>query len=334
MLIKYQALEPTLSKQSHALYVLTGTDPYLLNHAASSIKATWRQKGDIDEKKLQLNTSADWTLLIEEANHYSLFAEHVLLDAHYEKKTLESAGKKSLQIYLENMHARCVLLLRAENIPQNQLAWLAKHDHVLLIQAYPLADAALKNWIKAQLQSHAIRFEPQVPDLIQYYTQGNMLACAQVIEKIALVYDQEVLSVDKTKEQLTVQCDYQLFELADACLNAQAEKALYVLQQASQNQTEPTLVLWLLTQEVRLLIQLSQLAKQQAIPLAKACQQLKIWPHRLRLYETALKRLSSEYLYQLLIKCQQCDEQIKSNQSAFIWHSLQQLALMLTLHSV
>jgi DNA polymerase-3 subunit delta len=170
-----------------------------------------------------------------------------------------------------------------------------------------------------------------VPALIHQYTQGNLLACAQTIEKLALISDKtNVLTAEDVKAQLIYQCEYQLYELADACLTANAEKALHLLRQANNNRTEPTLILWLLTQEVRQLIQLSHALKQQ-VAFSVACSQQKIWPQRANLYERTLTRLPLARLYELLKNSKQLDEQIKSNQSQQIWNGFEQLALTLCL---
>lgn len=329
MNIKYQAVAQTLRQKSHALYILTGQDHYLLNDAALSIKKAWRAKGDCDETTVQLNAPADWALLREEANSYSLFSEFVLLDARMDKKSIDAQGKKMLQQYVQDINPRCVIILRAPNVPNKQLQLLAGNEHTLLIQAYPFAQAELQRWIASQLTNRSIRHDTQIPALIHQYTQGNMLACAQVIEKLALVTNEgELVTTDMVLEQLSDQCDYQLYELAEACLTAQVEKAIHVLRQACQNKTEPTLILWLLSQEIRQLIGLAQL-RAQSIPLAQACNQLKIWPQRARSYEQTLARVSHSKLHDLLRICQQLDMQIKSNQSGMIWHGLESLALAL-----
>lgn len=329
MNIKCQAITQQLRQKLQALYILTGQDHYLLNDTALTIKKAWRARGECDEKTLHLNGPADWELLREEAHSYSLFTEFVLIDARCEKKTIEAVGKKILQKYLTKVNSRCLIILRAPHVPSKQLQSLANNEHTVLVQAYPLPPAQLQRWISTQLNHHAIRHETPVPSLIQQYTQGNMLACAQVIEKLALISNEgEILTTNDVLDQLSCQCDYQLYELAEACLSARAEKAIHLLRQACQNKTEPTFILWLLSQEIRQLIQLDHLRKQ-SISLTAACTQLNIWPQRGPSYETTLARLSLTKLHQLLHTCQQLDEQIKSNQNVMIWHGLESVALAL-----
>lgn len=331
MLINYQALIPHLQKNKKAVYVLVGLDHFLLSEAVLSIKKSWRMRGETDEKIVDINTAADWELLLQEANSYSLFAENTLLDVRFDKKTIDAVGKNMLSKYLQNINPKCLIIIQASGVSSKQLQWLTNNEHVVLVQVTPLTEAALQSWITHQLKSRSIIHAPQVPSLIHQYSQGNMLACAQVIEKLTLVYDEATeLTVDEVRAQLIDQCDFQLYELADACLTAKTEKALHLLRQACNNRAEPTLILWILTQEIRQLIQLSHLLKQ-SITFSAACAQLKIWPKRAKSYEMTLKRLSLSQLYQLLNNSQQLDERIKTNQSQQIWQGFETLTLSLCL---
>lgn len=334
MLIKQQALNNHLKQKLAAVYILIGQDHFLLNQAANAIKEAWRLTNKDEESEqtiLHINNPADWTLLAEEVNSYSLFAKNTLIDSRYEKKTLEAAGKAFLASYLKAINPRCLLLLRANNLPQKQLQSFLNQEHLHIIQANPLSELANQQWITEHLQQNFLRFEKEIPLLIHQYTQGNMLACAQVIEKLSLVAEKDTfLTLEIVQEQLINQCGYQLYELADACLGLNSAKAIQLLRFASISKEEPTLILWLLTQEIRLLIQLLE-SIAQSVPFNTACSQLKIWPQRQKLYQLALKKLQIEPLLQLLRFCKLVDERIKSSQNKQIWHHLEQIVLSICL---
>ncbi|WP_028387927.1 DNA polymerase III subunit delta [Legionella fairfieldensis] len=333
MLIKQHDLNSHLRQKSGALYILIGQDLFFLQRAAQSIKSTWQTaKSDETETKVfYINNPSDWSLLNEEVNSYSLFATKTLLDIRYEKKVLDATGKDFLSRYLKNINPFCLLLLQAANLPQKQLQWLTNHNDAHIVQANPLHAQAMKNWIAEELQTKAIKYESHIPELIQQYTEGNMLACAQVIEKLELLVNEDtILTTEMVKEQLSDQCNYQLFELADACLSFNANKAIQILRHACHSKIEPTLILWLLTQEIRLLIQLIEL-REQSISFATACTQLKIWPQRARLYQAISKKIELDTLFDLLQFCKTVDERIKLSQGHQIWHALEQIALSLCL---
>jgi len=329
MIIKFDTLASHLSKKLASLYMITGPDHYLQNESVHLIKGAFQRLGTCDEQVICINSPADWDGVREEANSYSLFSQLVLLDVRFDKKSLDSAGKKILQAYLENSNARCLIIVRAPAVPHKQLQWLASPPNGVQIQANPLTANAMRNFIASSLQKNGIRYQPDIPALIHQYTQHNMLAAAQVIERLSLVNDASTLfTTEDVLEHVSNQCDFPIYELADACLAADANQSILLLRQVSQNRVEPTLILWILTQEIRLLIQLAHRISK-ATPIATACNQLKIWPMRTRLYQMALKRLSITQLYPLLTHCQQLDEWIKSSQNKIIWIELERLALSL-----
>ncbi|PWY56254.1 DNA polymerase III subunit delta [Legionella qingyii] len=332
MQIRQQMLAQQIQKKIAPLYMIIGQDNYLLEDSLATIKSTIKKNYNCDEKIISIQSAEDWNGVKEEANSYSLFSEIVFLNIFYDKKSIDATGKKILTEYLNSINSRCFIAIRAPNVPAKQLQWLSSHEHVVLILAYPLNSEAVKSWIAMQLKKNSMNYDPQVPDLIHQYTQGNMLACSQVIEKIALssipnckIETQHVL------EHLSDQCDHDLFELVDACLLGQGDKAIQILRHAANNKTEATLVLWLLSQEIRLIMQLTYLIEQK-IDIQSACSQLKIWPQRINLYKACCNRLNKTMLQQLHRYCYLIDERIKStNQSTQVWSSLENTTLSLCL---
>lgn len=364
MQIKQQVLAQHIQKKIVPLYVLTGQDTYLLEEALITIRSAIKKVNDCDEKMLSIQSSEDWNILMQEANCYSLFSDAVLLNVLFDKKTFDASGKKILTEYLTSVNQRSFIIIKAPNVPAKQLQWLSSHEQVMVVVAYPMNADAMKNWIATQLRKNLISFDQQVPDLIHQYTQGNMLACAQVIEKIALsntpspttsshnlstgssntnntdqlmdLRDNEAgrlackIGVTQALEHLSDQCEHSLFELIDACLLGHADKAIQILRHAANNKTESTLILWMLTQEVRVLLQLSYLVSQ-TIDVKTASSQLKVWPQRISLYQISMKRFNHIVLQKLLLYCQSIDERIKSSFNTQVWPSLESLALSLCL---
>lgn len=329
MVIKYQALSALLQRNLYHLYLLIGSDLFLFNEAVLNIKKAWKIRAETDETRLQIETPLDWERFKDETRSYSLFASQTMIDARFDKKSIDSAGKEALLSCLKNPNPKCLIILQAPQVSLKQLQWLSTHDEVVIVQIASLSNQAIKQWINMQLKQQTFSYDPHVPDLILQYTQGNQMACAQVIEKLSILYqDRDHISSDMVKSQLIDQCEYELYELADACLSSQPEKCIHLLRQSFHQRIEPTLLLWLMTQEIRQLIQLNFFI-QQRHNFVNACSQLKIWSQRTHLYEKALHRLPLTTLYRLLHDSKMLDEQIKTSQGQHIWHGLEQLALLL-----
>lgn len=329
MQINQQALTQLLQKKIYPLNMIIGQDNYLIDEALNNIKTTLKKSSDCDEKTLSIQSPEDWHVALEETNNYSLFYQNIILTIFYDKKSIDTIGKKILGEYLKSVNSRNFIIIRAPNLPAKQLQWLTNDEQVLVIIAQPLNPEAIKKWISSQLKSNAIHFDPHVPELIYQYTKGNMLATAQVIEKIALSNSPDTLITPYLAlEHLSDQCDFSLFELVDSCLLGDGDKAIHILRHAANSKTETTLVLWILTQEIRTLLQLFFLM-QQKMDIRTASKQLKIWPQRVNFYQLSSKRLNIRLLQQLHHYCQMVDERIKSNLNTHVWNDLENISLSL-----
>lgn len=333
MLIKQHGLNFQFKQSFPALFILFGQEHFLHEKITSIIKKQWLQTHheDSDEKKLEITHPGDWALLHQEANSYSLFSQALFIDVRYDKKSLEAEGKKFFEQYLAQSNPTCLILIRASHLSLKQLNWAVQQPSVIIIQSKLPSETQVEQWIAEQLRAKKFVFQTQIPQLIYQYTRGNLLACAQIIEKITLGYDEEQqLNSEMIKEQLIDQCEYQVFELGDACLSGDINKALLILRYIMNNATEPTLILWILTQEIRTLLQLKQLLAQ-SLSFESASKQLNIWTQRAKNYQLALNRHQAGNLETLLKTCHALDQAIKSNIDKHVWRSFELLILSLTL---
>lgn len=333
MLIKHQDIHFRISSPLPAVVVLIGQDAFLIETIATAFKKAWQaeHQQQSDNKRLTLETAADWGMLLDEVNHYSLFSNTTLIEAHYAKKSLDSEGKAFFESYLNRINPDCLLIIRAPELTQKPLQFLVNAQQAVLVQTKAPDRATVLRWIKDQLTALKIHYQPAIIPLIEQYTRGNLSACAQLLEKIGLTHDpNQALSIEQVKRHLVDQSEYQLFELSDACLLGQADQALLILRSAIENRGELTLILWILAQDVRLLLQLLDSAQHNR-PFATTLSQLKIWPQRGKLYQAALKRHNQAGLSRLLACCGQLDTLIKTSQTPQIKRNFELLVLGLSL---
>lgn len=328
MLIKNNSLEFIPPKKTPAVYILLGEDLFQIMKVEEAIKTHWPFADSCETTTLSITNTNDWLTLAEEVRSLSLFASHVLVAARFDKKTIDQAGKNFFTHYLEKPNPRCLVVFRAQALAVKALQTLATHEQVQVIHSSLPAAKTIKHWICAQLHSLRLSYEPEIPDLIYQYTEGNLLATAQVIEKLGLCSTAgEKLSVADLKAQLVDQSAYDLFDLAKACLTGDLLKALQLLRQAHQNKTEATLILWLFTQEIRRVLVLQD--KHSPLTFAEKAHELKLWSNQLSMYQQAANNWNNEHLTSALHFCNKLDLQIKTSQSNQIWQSFELLALSL-----
>ncbi len=329
MIIKFPELKYHLQKSISPLYIVIGTDNHILEESIQQIKTAWLNKHNCDEKYYHIQQANEWTDCFQEANHYSLFAPYTLLKIRFDKKTIDSNGLANIKSYLDNPNPSCLLLIEAPSISVKQIQFILKHSQAVLIQASALSPQALQGWIKRMLDEKKLSYAPTIPNLIHQYNQNNMLAASQVVEALSIRLEPgQLITESLLSEYLTDQCEYPLFDLADAYLNADMNKALHLLRILNRDKTEPSLVLWLITQEIRLLIQWQQLMRQN-VTTEIACKTLNIWPKKAPNYSRACKRIELSELSQLLLQCHEIDIMIKSSKTNETWYALERLMVQL-----
>ena len=327
MLIKHSLLKNHLKKSISGLYIIIGSDTYLMNETISSIKKAWDLEQAYEEKRLDITQSADWNQLISEANNYSLLSDQVLVDATYDKKTIEPLAKSILTGYANNINTRCLVIIRAPQLTPKVVQWIVTQENVSVIQLVPLDTPAFRLWIEQRLKSYQINATSDAVKLIQEKTQGNMIAAYQLIEKLTLVLaSDEQLTIETVTPHLMDESEHQLYELTETWLSGQLGQTIYLLRSARTKKTEPVLILWLFSQAIRQLINL-HCAIQQGQSAQDALSGHIRWPQQRKQYEIALKRLNLSILYKLLKKCHHIDERIKTGGGNMPWLALEELIL-------
>ena len=329
MLIKQSGLAFHLKKNQLGLYIIIGSEMFLMDEAIRSIKDAWNDEQNCEEKLITLNLAADWNTLIDEANSYSLFSDKVLIDASYDKKTIDASARNILTTYANNINSRCLIILRAPQLTTKNLQWIVSNTNTVVIQLAPLDSATLQSWIKEQLKINQLNYTLGVVQQIHEKTQGNMLATARVIEKLALIMEpHELLTEEIIAPHIMDESEHQLYELTDAWLEGQVKQSIYLLREARSKQTEPILILWLFSQTIRQLINLHQTC-QQGQSLQDALSNCFRWPQQRKKFEKAANRSNLTKLLMMLNNCHKIDEGIKTGSSNRVWQELESLILLL-----
>lgn len=328
MIIKYQSLQTSLTKNILPLYILTGLDDFLLNDAAEKVKNIWFKAHTSEKQVIHIENTDDWYNMLDAANSYSLFNEHILLDVRFDKKLLAKEALNIIKQYLANINPKCLLIMRLPNIPTKSLGKLSSDPNIGHIQIYPFKPYEQRNWINTALKNKNIKFNNDVVDIIMHYTEGNLLASFQIINVLTLIMtDERQLTAEITHEFLIEQTQFSLYELRDACLTQNPANILRLLKQFENNKFEPQLILWILSQEIRNLINLKYLLKTDDIN--KACSKLKIWPSHVKFYQQILNNLTLTNLFKLLTRIQEIDFKIKTSQHSLLAIEFERLAMLL-----
>lgn len=112
----------------------------------------------------------------------------------------------------------------------------------------------------------------------------------------------------------------------DTALKGNAKRMLRILQQLKEEGTEPVLILWALTRELRSLAAQAQ-ALSQGMSQEKVWQEFRVFEKRKPLVRTALQRHTIQQIQQLLQQAALIDRIIKGLDAGTLWDALRKLVL-------
>lgn len=311
------------------VYLIYGDEPLLVDECGNALRARARELGYIERSVYTVESGFDWNDLYAATRSLSLFAERRLLELRLPSGKPGDAGAKMLIQLAQQPATDTILLVIAGKLDKaaRESAWASALDAAgASIALWPLNAAQLPAWIGARLQAQQLRPEAGVVELLAQYTEGNLLAAAQEVDKLALLAQGGVIRLSDAQDSLSDNARYNVYGLVDACLQGAAASAARMLASLRAEGVEPILVLWALARELRTMAQISsQLAQGQ--PEANVLQANRVWSNRRALVTQALRRLRPAQWLVLVVRAARVDRILKGRAPGEVWQELEILVL-------
>ena len=332
MKLRLEQLAAQLQKGLGSIYLLSGDEPLQMMEAADAIRQQARQNGVNEREVLHAAaTGFDWNTLSAAANTLSLFAEQRLIELHLPSAKPGNEGSKALCEYAARPPADTVLLVlcgKLDKSAQNSKWVKALEQAGILMQFWPIKPEELSAWVKQRMQSRGLSAAHDAASLLAERVEGNMLAAAQEVEKLLLLYGPTQLTLEQVEEGVANSARYNVFELVDTALLGDAARSSRVLHGLYGEGIEPILILWALLREIRsLCIMAEQL--EQGQPLGQVLAAQRVWDNRKAAVTAALKRHRAGNWQRLLRLGGRIDRIIKGAETGNPEDELLQLTLLI-----
>ncbi len=336
MRVRPEQLAARLRKTLAPLYLVFGEEPLQSLEAADAIRVAAREQGHAERECLTVETGFDWNLLRQRASSPSLFAGGRLLELRLGSAKPGDAGAKALTEYAARPASDLVLLITAGKLDWNTQKgrWFAALDAAgVVVAAMPIEWSQLPAWIDRRLRSRGLKPTSDAVTLLSERVEGNLLAAAQEIEKLALSNTGRELTAEDVLAAVGDSARYSIYDFVDAALLGQPERVARILDGLRGEGVEPVLVNWALHREVRVLVALA-FARGQRQPLetvfaAFAARKQPVWDKRKPPLLQALRRLTLVQCRQLLRACAHVDRLAKGVEAGSPWDALQAAGLRL-----
>ncbi|MDO9104365.1 MAG: DNA polymerase III subunit delta [Methylovulum sp.] len=331
MQIKSGQLDATLHKGLAPVYFISGDEPLQLGEAADAVRAAARNAGYTAREILSADSAGfTWHQLSVSADSLSIFADKKVIDLRLSGGTVGADGAKALVQYCGRLPDDTLLLVTAGKLGKDALKarWLnALDQYGVIMQVWPLEGQDLMRWLQQRMQQRGLDADRDGLSLLVARVEGNLLAAAQEIEKLYVLYGSGHLSGQQIADVVADSSRYDVFALIDSVLSAKANRIFKILAGLKAEGVAAPIVLWALTREARVLVKLKQaLASGQSRELAFKNNQ--IWDKRKQIIGDALNRLSNNELNHILVLGAKADRQIKGQQPGQAWETMLAVCLV------
>ncbi len=330
MRLKPEQITSALQKGLAPVYFISGDEPLQLGETADAIRAAARSAGYDLREVLVADAGFSWNELTESAGSLSVFSDKKIIDLRLPTGTPGADGSKALIAYCERVPEDTLLLITAAKLAGSSLKtqWFQALDKVgCVIQVWPLEGQDLMHWLQQRMQRRGLQAETEAIKILASRIEGNLLAAAQEIEKLYVLYGEGRLSNQQIFEVVADSSRFDVFKLMDSVLAARVERIIRILSGLQAEGVAAPVVLWALTREARVLIRIKQ-ALAQGQNKAQVFKNNQIWDKRQQLVGDALNRLRDSDLNNILVLSAKADRQIKGQQQGEPWETLLAVCLM------
>ena len=315
-------------------YLVAGPEPLLVLEAADAVRVAARAQG-IEEREVHdmEGRDADWDALAASIHAPSLFASRRLIEVRLPTGKPGNEGSKLVCEFCAQPPADVVLLVVANEWSNRHAGkWseaIGRVGHSCI--AWQVKPHELNGWIDRRLRSRGVKAAPDAVARLAQRIEGNLLAAAQEVDKLALLMQGDAAAKPLDAEAMDAlvadSARFDVFRLVDAALSGNPPQVSRML---GGLRAEGEAVPALMGMVVKELQTTAALAR--ARNLAAECKAQRIWPAKEAVYKRALSRHPPERWQRFLAEAGRVDRISKGRgrvgeESTDAWLQLERLLL-------
>ena len=325
MKVYFNQLQATMNKGLAPVYLIVGDEPLQRMEAADMVVEAARRDGVEERRSFVVTDGFDWGQLETAAGNYGLFSERQLLDVHL--MVSAAGGSDFFKRFVASLPEGVVLMVRAPKLDARQ-AWVKRAAAAgVMVQVYRKNLQEMKHWLRERMLQAGLKMENEVVDIVAEGTEGNMLAAAQEVTKLSLLYPDTKIRQEDALASVGDSARYNPYDLADAVVAGDAGRAVTVLDGLRAMRQPVPLVLWGVTAQVRKLAALERrISAGESTDAVLGSE----WRSKRSVLKKALGRRLGARWQRLLFWCWEADKAAKGMGDNEAWDELLELALRIS----
>jgi DNA polymerase III subunit delta len=245
--VKTELLVAHLRERLLPVYLISGDEPLLTSEAVDAVRARAREVGYTERDVHFMDKGADWDAVLSSVASLSLFAERRIVEVRLPTGRPGVTGGRVLKRVIESAGADTLVLILTGRLDREagSSEWVrAAEEHGASVAIWPIVRAAFPEWLQARARKLGLTVLPEALALLAERTEGNLLAGAQELTKLALLAVDGKVDAAAVLLSSTDSSHFDVAELDRALTQADGPRALRVLAGLRAEEVELPLVLW------------------------------------------------------------------------------------------
>ncbi|MGA9422958.1 MAG: DNA polymerase III subunit delta [Rhodanobacteraceae bacterium] len=316
-------LRQLASAELQPVYLIAGAEHLLVLETADAVRQRARAMGYTERDVLDAEAGFDWNRLGDAGRTLSLFASRKLIDLRLPSGKPGREGSAAISAWCEAPAPDTVLLITANDWSKShEGAWVKAIDRCgVFLPIWPLRRDELPKWIAARMAARDLRPSPDALALLAERTEGNLLAAAQEIDKLALLVPGGVVDAATLESNVADDARFDVFRLTDAAIAGDTLRALRIVGGLRAEGAELIPLLGWVLNQLKLLLRLSDAGS----ALNTVFKTERVWPQRQTIFRRALKHGASAHWERCLAQAGYIDRIVKGRANGDAWRELERL---------
>lgn len=309
-------------------YLIAGAEPLRVLEAADAIRARARAQGIGEREIFDVDARFDWNLLEASLHAPSLFSAQRLLEVRLPSGKPGTEGAKALAAFCADPPPDVVLLVTCEEWSrQHGGKWseaIARVGHVVV--AWPVKAHELPEWIERRMRARGLRADRDAVQVLAERVEGNLLAAAQEIDKLALLDEGATIDAARMESLVADAARFDVFRLVDAAMNGQGAHAARMLAGLRAEGIAVPALLGMVAMELQRAAALAQVQARGGNLVAEFKAQ-RIWDSKQAAYKRALARHDAARWDEFVARIGRVDRAAKGRGEGDPWQQLERILL-------
>lgn len=319
----FEALKKIKAKHFAPIYLLLGTEGFLLkevrdsiiNHALEPEEHDFNLSYyDMEEQPVDIAIEDAETLPFMGERRVVVLTNPFFLTGEKSKSKVEHNTDRFLS-YIQQAAPYTILLIHAPYEKLDERKKIVKQLKSLaeVIEGQPLGERELMAWMKERAEQNGAELANDAAEELLKIAGVNLSVLAQEINKMAMYIGatEQAITVETVKLLAAKSIEHTIFELIEKMVHRKIDEALAIFYDLIRNNEEPIKLHALIATQFRLLYQVKDLSEQ-GYSQQKMAGILRVHPYRVKLAAQQSRYFSRNELMSMMQDLAEADYEMKS----------------------